>query len=152
MQTCSSLSFLWHCLTSKVRNGGREEIPHVQDKRNPSKRVGTERESMRRQTDWNYNHRQLANLITWTTALSNSMKLSHATWGHPRLKSLTECGPLEKEMANHFTVLGMSISTTASKWPSQHICNAASPYLSLGSLPVLLFLCPALPCWLKLAR
>ena len=31
-------------LTSKVRNGGREEIPHVQDKRNPSKRVGTERE------------------------------------------------------------------------------------------------------------
>ena len=32
----------------------------------------------------NHNHRQLANLITWTTALSNSMKLSHAVWGHPR--------------------------------------------------------------------
>ena len=29
-------------------------------------------------------HRQLANLITWTTALSNWMKLSHAVWGHPR--------------------------------------------------------------------
>ena len=27
---------------------------------------------------------QLADLITWTTALSNSMKLSHAVWGHPR--------------------------------------------------------------------
>ena len=31
-----------------------------------------------------HNHRKLANLITWTTALSNSMKLSHAMWGHPR--------------------------------------------------------------------
>ena len=33
-------------------------------------------------------HRQvwvsLVNLITWTTALSNSMKLRHAVWGHPR--------------------------------------------------------------------
>ena len=32
----------------------------------------------------NHNHRKLLNLITWTTALSNSMKLSHAVWGHPR--------------------------------------------------------------------
>ena len=32
----------------------------------------------------NHNHRKLVNLITWTTALSNSMKLSHAVWGHPR--------------------------------------------------------------------
>ena len=28
--------------------------------------------------------RKLVNLITQTTALSNSMKLSHAMWGHPR--------------------------------------------------------------------
>ena len=27
--------------TSKVRSSGREEIPHVQGKRNPSKMVGT---------------------------------------------------------------------------------------------------------------
>ena len=60
-----------------------EVIPHVQGKRNPSKMVGTER-GLRGQTDGNPNHRQLANLITWTTALSNSMKLSHAVWGHPR--------------------------------------------------------------------
>jgi len=32
----------------------------------------------------NHNHRKLVNLITQTTALSNSMKLSHAVWGHPR--------------------------------------------------------------------
>ena len=38
-----------------------EEIPHVQGKRNQSKTV--------------------ANLITWTTALSSSMKLSHALLG-----------------------------------------------------------------------
>ena len=31
---------------------------------------------------WPLNHRKLANLITWTTALSNSMKLSHAVWGN----------------------------------------------------------------------
>ena len=30
------------------------------------------------------NHRQLVYLTTWTTALSNSMKVSHAMWGHPR--------------------------------------------------------------------
>ena len=34
-------------------------------------------ESFRGQTDWNHNHRKVTNLITWTTALSNSMKL----WG-----------------------------------------------------------------------
>ena len=40
-------------------------------------------------------------------------------------------------MEKHFTVLVMSISTAASKWPSQHICNDTRPYLSLGSLAVL---------------
>ena len=35
--------------------------------------------SLRGQTDENHNHRKLSNLITWTTALSNSMKL----WGMP---------------------------------------------------------------------
>ena len=55
----------------------REEIPHIQDKRKPRKMVGTERGHQgadRLKPD----HRQLANLITRTTALSHSMKLSHA--------------------------------------------------------------------------
>ena len=75
--------------TSKVRSSGctllnsREEIPHIQGKTNPSKTVGVAR-GIRGQTHWNHNHRKLANLITWTTALSNSMKLSHGLWGHPR--------------------------------------------------------------------
>ena len=69
--------------TFKVRRGGREAIPHVQGKRNPSKTVGVARRHQRadtlkpqaqktRQSD----HR--------TTVLSNSEKLRHAVWGHPR--------------------------------------------------------------------
>ena len=42
------------------------------------------REGIRGQPKGNHNHRKLANLITWTTALSNSVKLSHAEKGHPR--------------------------------------------------------------------
>ena len=34
--------------------------------------------------NWNYLVLRSGNLITWTTALSNSVKLSHAVWGHPR--------------------------------------------------------------------
>ena len=49
-------------------------------------------------------------------------------------------------------MLGASISTVASEWPSQHICSAASPLLVVGSLPVLLFPCPAICCWQKLGR
>ena len=41
-------------------------------------------EGIRGQTHWNHNHRKLVSLITWTTAWSNTMKLSHAMWGHPR--------------------------------------------------------------------
>ena len=41
-------------------------------------------EGIRGETYWNHNHRKLANLITWTTALSKSMKPSHALWGDPK--------------------------------------------------------------------
>ena len=65
-----SLALLLHLPTSKVRET----------------QVGLQalREEIRGQTDGKYNNRQLANLITWTTALSNSMKQSHAMSGHPR--------------------------------------------------------------------
>ena len=39
--------------------------------------VGAER-GHQRADRLNHSHRKLANLVTWTTALSNSMKLSHA--------------------------------------------------------------------------
>ena len=61
----------------------REEIPHVQVKET-QRRWQVSRGSIRGQTHRNHNHRKLVNLITWTTALSSSMKLNHAMWGLPR--------------------------------------------------------------------
>ena len=104
-----------------------EEIPRIQGKRNPVRRKAL-REGLRGQTDWNHNHRKLANLITGTTALTNSMKLSHAVtplqysclgnpmdraapWG--RWESDTtdwlDFDALEKEMATHSSVLAWRI-------------------------------------------
>ena len=57
-------------------------------------------------------HRKLTKLITWITALSNLMKL----WAMPCRTTqmdrswwrvLTKCGPLEREMANHFFILAL---------------------------------------------
>ena len=76
--------------TSKVRSSSHEEITHVQGKRNPSKTACAERGHQRADRLKNHNHRQLANLITWATDLSNSMKLSHAMWGHPRRVGIVE--------------------------------------------------------------
>ena len=49
---------------------------------------------------------------TRTTALSNSMKLSHIPLGPPKTdgswwRGLTECDPLVKGMANHFSILAL---------------------------------------------
>ena len=59
----------------------------------------------------NHNHRKLTNLITWTTALSNSMKLwampCRTTQDRSWWRILTKCGPLEKGMANHFSILAL---------------------------------------------
>jgi len=61
----------------------REEIPHVQGKRNPSKTVGVAREHQRADTLKPYSQKTSQSNHTGTTALSSSMKLSHAR-GHPR--------------------------------------------------------------------
>ena len=84
--------------TFKVRRGdlvqGKEQRLHfagaamkrypVSNIRETQVRQQVLQEGIRGQIHWNHYHRKLANLITWTTALSNSMKLSHAVWGHPR--------------------------------------------------------------------
>ena len=56
----------------------REEIPHVQGKRNPSKTVGVARGHQRADTLKPYSHKTSQSNNTRTTALPNSMKLSHA--------------------------------------------------------------------------
>ena len=54
----------------------REEIPHIQGKRNPSKTVGAAKGHQRADTLKPYS--QKTSQKTRTTALSNSMKPSHA--------------------------------------------------------------------------
>ena len=56
----------------------REEIPHAQGKRNPSKTVGVARGHLRADTLKPYSQKTSQSIHTRTTALSNSMKLSHA--------------------------------------------------------------------------
>ena len=53
-------------------------IPHVQSKRNPSKTVGTERGHQRADTLKPYSQTTSQSNQTRTTALSNSVKPSHA--------------------------------------------------------------------------
>ena len=57
---------------------------HIQGKRNPSKTVGVARGHQRADTLKPYSQKTSQSNHTTTTALSNSMKLSHAVWGHPR--------------------------------------------------------------------
>ena len=56
----------------------REEIPHAQGKRNPSKTVGVARGHQRADTLKPYSQKTSQSNYTRTTALSNSMKPSHA--------------------------------------------------------------------------
>ena len=56
----------------------REEIPHARGKRNPSKMVGVARGYQRADTLKPYSQKTSQSNHTRTTALSNSMKLSHA--------------------------------------------------------------------------
>ena len=56
----------------------REEIPHAQGKRNPSKMVGVARGHQRADTLKPYSQKTSHSNYTRTTALSNSVKPSHA--------------------------------------------------------------------------
>ena len=58
-----------------------EEIPHVQGKRNPSKTVGVARGLQRADTLKPYSQKTSQSNHTRSTALSNSMKVSHARDG-----------------------------------------------------------------------
>ena len=62
----------------KVRRGSGEEITLTQGKRNPSKMVGVARGHQRVDTLKPYSQKTSQSNHTRTTALSNSMKLSHA--------------------------------------------------------------------------
>ena len=61
-----------------------EEIPHVQGKRNPSKMVGAERGHHQRAERLKPQSQTTSQSDRTDEALSNSMKLSHAMWGHTK--------------------------------------------------------------------
>ena len=60
--------------TSKVRSSSMRRYPMSKVRETPV-RQEVLREGIRGQTDRNHSHRKLTSLLTWTTALSNSMKL-----------------------------------------------------------------------------
>ena len=88
-----------------------EEIPHVQGERNPSKTVGTERGHQRAdrqkpqsQTTGQSDHmdHNLVYLSETKPCRVGPPKTAGSWW-----RGLTECGPLEKGMANHFSILAL---------------------------------------------
>ena len=86
----------------------REEIPHAQGKRNMSKTVDVARGHQRANTLKPYSQKTSQSNHIGTTVLSNSMKLSHATQdGQVMVRDMTECGPLKKGIANHFSILAL---------------------------------------------
>ena len=91
--------------------GSHEEITHTQGKRNPSKTVGVARGHQRADTLKPYSQKTSQSNHTRTTALSNSMKLSHARGATQDRRVMVERSdrmcPLEKGMANHFSILAL---------------------------------------------
>ena len=87
----------------------------------------------------NHNHRKQTKLITWTTALSNSMKLWACHVRPPTMdgswwRVVTKCSPLEKGMAKHFSIL--SFRTPWTVWKSKKIGHWKMNYPILGRCPI----------------
>ena len=88
-----------------------EEIPHAQGKRNPSKMVGVARGHQRADTlkpssqkTSQSNHTGTQPCLTqWNQAMPAGQPKMGSSWW----KGLTECGPLEKGMASHFSILSL---------------------------------------------
>ena len=77
----------------------REEVPQAQGKRNPSKMVGAARGHQRAKTLKPYSQKTSQSNHTSTTALSNSMKLSHA-------RGATQDGQVMVERSNRMWSTG----------------------------------------------
>ena len=89
----------------------REEIPHAQGKRNPRKTVGVARGHQRANTLKPYSQKTSQYNHTRTTALSNSMKLSHACGatqdGQVMVERYDRMWSQDKGMANHSSILAL---------------------------------------------
>ena len=89
----------------------REEIPHAQVKRNPSKTVGVARGHQKANTLKPYSQKTSQSNHTRTTALSNSMKLSHARGatqdGRFTVERFDRMWSTGEWNANHFSILAL---------------------------------------------
>ena len=89
----------------------REEISHGQGKRNPSKMVGVARGHQRADTLKSYSQKTSQSNHTGTTALSNSMKLSHARGatqdGRVMVERFDRMWSTGEGMAHHFSILAL---------------------------------------------
>ena len=90
-----------------------EEISHAQGKRNPSKIVGVARGHQRADTLKPYSQKTSQSNHTRTTALSNSMKLSHARGatqdGQVMVERSDRMWSTGEGMANDFSILALRI-------------------------------------------
>ena len=97
--------------TFKVRRGGREEIPLIQGKRNPSKMVPVVRGHQRADTLKPYSQKTSQSDHTDHSLVSlnetKPCRVGPPKTGGSWWRGLTECGPLEKGMANHFSILAL---------------------------------------------
>ena len=97
--------------TFKGRRGGPEEILLVQGKRNPSKMVGVAREHQRADTLKPYSQKTSQSNHIRTTALSTSMKLSHARGatqdGQVMVERSDRMWPTGEGNGNHFSILAL---------------------------------------------
>ena len=88
-----------------------EEIPHAQGKRNPSKMVGIARGYQRANTLKPYSQKTSQSNHTRTTALSNSMKLSHACGatqdGRVMVERFDRMWSTGEGNENHFSILAL---------------------------------------------
>ena len=88
-----------------------EEILHAQGKRNPSKTVGVARRHQRADTLKPYSQKTSQSNHTRTTALSNSMKLSHADGatqdGWVMVERSDRMWSTGEGNANHFSILAL---------------------------------------------
>ena len=89
----------------------REEITHAQGKKNPSNMVGVARGPQREDTLKPYSQKTSQSNHTRTTALSNSMKPSHARGatqdGQVMVERSDRMWSTGKGMANHFSTLAV---------------------------------------------
>ena len=89
----------------------REELPHAQGKRKLSKMVGAARGHQRADTLKAYSQKSSQSSHTRTTALSNSMKPSHACGatqdGRVMVERSDRAWSVEKGMVSHFSILAL---------------------------------------------